>query len=70
MKNAHSGTGRKVPPAPPLEYDVIWHGAKVSASGEKGQLLPETHDVSSTWTASVNRLKSAINAVNKRHVDG
>jgi hypothetical protein len=63
-------TRSKVPPAPPLEYDVVWSGTTVSTWGEKGSLLPPTHDVSSTWNASVNRLKMALNAVNKRHVDG
>lgn len=60
----------RIPPAPPLEYDVVWHGGMVSPSGEKGQLLPETHNVSSTWDACVDRLRRKVNAINKRDVDG
>jgi hypothetical protein len=63
-------TRSKVPFAPQPEYDVVWSGTTISKWGEKGSLLPPSHDVGSTWNASVNRLKMALNAVNKRHVDG
>lgn len=70
MKNAPSGTGKpRIPFAPQPEYDVVWHGAKVSPSGEKGQLLPETHAVGSTWDAGVEKLKRRLDAINKRDLN-
>ena len=71
MKNATSGTGKpRIPFAPPPAYDVVWSGTTVSAWHEKGSLLPPTHNASSTWDASVARLKRRVDAVNKRDVDG
>lgn len=63
-------TKPRIPFAPQPEYDVVWHGARVSPSGQKGQLLPDTHSVSSTWDASVERLRKRIDAVNKRELHG
>jgi hypothetical protein len=59
-----------VPFAPLPQYDVVWSGATVSPWGERGSLLPPSHNVSSTWGPSVERLKRAVDAVNKRDVDG
>jgi hypothetical protein len=46
----------KIPLPVNPDYEVVWHGAKVSPTGERGQLLPETHAVGSTWQACVNRI--------------
>lgn len=63
-------TKPRIPFAPQPEYDVIWSGLTVSPWNEKGSLLPPTHNVGSTWDASVARLKRRVDAVNARDIDG
>lgn len=71
MKNAPSGIGPKVPLPKNNDddYEVVWHGGLVSPSGQKGQLLPDTHNVGSTWDASVERIRRRIDVINKRDLD-
>jgi hypothetical protein len=57
---------RRVPLPVNPEVDVVWHGGLRSPSGQVGQLLPETHNVSSTWGPSVRRLREGLDAINER----
>jgi hypothetical protein len=61
---------KRVPFAPQPEYTVVWNGATVSPWGERGSLLPPTHNASSTLGPSVDRLRRVVEAANKRDVDG
>lgn len=51
------------------DVEVVWSGAS-TRYGEKGQLLPDTHAVGSTWNASVSKLRKQLDAINKRHLHG
>jgi hypothetical protein len=57
-------------PKPRQEYTVVWAGDRVSTWGEKGSLLPPSHNVSSTWRPTVQRLRQGLDEINKRGVDG
>lgn len=65
-----STPSKRIPLPRNPEYEVVWHGAMVSPSGEKGQLLPETHAVGSTWDPCVAKLRKTLDAINQRHVNG
>lgn len=69
MTNKSTPTKPRIPLPKNPEVEVVWHGGMVSPSGQKGQLLPDTHAVGSTWNASVRVLRQQIDAINKRHVD-
>jgi hypothetical protein len=70
MKNAPSGTGKPRIPLPKNpEVEVVWSGSTVSKWGERGSLLPPTHNVGSTWDASVARIQRRIDAINKDHLE-
>lgn len=60
---------RRVPFAKLPEYEVVWNGTSTTF-GERGQLLPETHAVSSTWGPSVERLRKRVDVINKRELNG
>lgn len=50
------------------EVEVVWSGSTVSPWGERGSLLPPSHNVGSTWDASVSRIQRRIDTINKREV--
>jgi hypothetical protein len=66
----HTPSKPRIPLPKNPEVDVVWSGSRVSPWGEKGSLLPPSHNVSSTWAPSVRKLRRQMDAVNKRQVDG
>jgi hypothetical protein len=64
MKNEPSGTGKpRIPFAPQPEYDVVWSG--------KALLIPVTDTASSsTWHATVNKLRAQLDGANRRQING
>ena len=70
MTSKSTPTKPRIPLPVNPDYEVVWHGAMVSPSGEKGQLLPETHNVSSTWDPCVEKLRRQVERINKRQANG
>jgi hypothetical protein len=70
MTTKSTPTKPRIPLPVNPEVDVVWSGSSVSAWGEKGSLLPPTHNVGSTWEPSVNRLRHLVDKINKRQADG
>jgi hypothetical protein len=52
------------------EVEVVWSGSHVSPWGEKGSLLPPTHNVGSAWQPCVEKLKRQLDGINKRQTSG
>jgi hypothetical protein len=68
MTNKSTPSKPRIPLPVNPEVEVVWNGATRSAWGEKGSLLPPTHNVGSTWQPSVNRLRKQIDTINEREI--
>jgi hypothetical protein len=70
MTTKSTPTKPRIPLPVNPEVEVVWSGSHISPWGERGSLLPPTHNVGSTWQASVQQLRRTLDCANKRGVNG